>query len=403
MLFQTLDDKQECVGIYKEGELFFSKLPEELTQTWSYSGFLKYRDIEYAQIYCGGKSLGDVCPPHLKDEYTKLRAKGTAFLKSFDKAKINLKENCFFDMVPKQYLLEWCELKNKITEHVFATYSRPKNHDFLCSASKLLHEISYQKLNIDPAMIKSQVVNVDVRKFWRKVSSMPEHYIKYDLYGTRTGRLTTAQGSFPILTVAKNLRKVVKPRNAYFVELDYNAAELRTLLALSGKPQPEEDLHEWNVKNVFHDAVLAPFVSREEAKKRIFQWLYSGNSRVYNHKAERVYSPSEVVDNYYSNGIASTLFGRELAVESDKALNYIIQSTTSDICLQQAVKISEALEGKQSHVAFLMHDSVVLDIAEEERDMVPELRDIFSATMLGSYRTQVSAGRNFGALKEINL
>ena len=57
VFFQILDDKSECVGIYKEGNLVFTDLPEDLTHTWSYSGFLKGKNIEYAKIYCQGENI----------------------------------------------------------------------------------------------------------------------------------------------------------------------------------------------------------------------------------------------------------------------------------------------------------------------------------------------------------
>ena len=51
MLFQTLDDKKECVGIYCDGELSFdNELPVDLEKTWSYSAFLKDMDVEYAKL-----------------------------------------------------------------------------------------------------------------------------------------------------------------------------------------------------------------------------------------------------------------------------------------------------------------------------------------------------------------
>jgi len=42
LLFQTLDDKKECVGFYQSGELSFDgELPTSLSRTWGYSAFLK--------------------------------------------------------------------------------------------------------------------------------------------------------------------------------------------------------------------------------------------------------------------------------------------------------------------------------------------------------------------------
>jgi hypothetical protein len=50
MLFQTLDDKNECVAVYINNELKFKEVPKEASKTWEYSQFLKGMDIEYANI-----------------------------------------------------------------------------------------------------------------------------------------------------------------------------------------------------------------------------------------------------------------------------------------------------------------------------------------------------------------
>ena len=52
MLFETLDNKEECVGVYCNNELHFDAIPDDLTHTWNYSAFLRDRtNVEYAFLY----------------------------------------------------------------------------------------------------------------------------------------------------------------------------------------------------------------------------------------------------------------------------------------------------------------------------------------------------------------
>ena len=46
MIFQTLDDKNECVGIYAEGKLSFDELPDGLTACWAPVPYLENKEIE---------------------------------------------------------------------------------------------------------------------------------------------------------------------------------------------------------------------------------------------------------------------------------------------------------------------------------------------------------------------
>ena len=149
MLFQTLDDKKECVGLYLNGELSFNKeLPTDLSRTWSYSAFLGAREIEYAKIYCGGKSLDEVCPEPLRDRWQAVTNKLKAFIKSFNIALVSLNESCFFDLVPEKFLLEYCYIKDLICRHVFETYSKPDNYDYILELTRVIEDIKYNKINL---------------------------------------------------------------------------------------------------------------------------------------------------------------------------------------------------------------------------------------------------------------
>jgi hypothetical protein len=393
LLFQTLDDKKDCVGIYQDDLVFGQELPDDLTHTWSYSGFLKGREIEYASLYCGGKTLEEACPEALRDRWGNVSNKLKAFIKSFATARVSLDNNCFFDLVPKKFLIEFCEVKNQICAHVFANYERPKNYEYLVSLTEIIEDMKYRRLNLNTKNLS--MFKTDHRKFAQNLSKI-EHSCKFNIYGTKTGRLTTAPRSFPVLTLKKELRCAIEPHNDYFVELDFNAAELRTLLSLQGRPQPKGDIHEWNIQNVFRG-----LGTRDEAKKRIFAWLYNPESDDY--LCGRAYDRESVVQKYFTQGQVTTFWNKVIPSEERTALNYIIQSTCAENVLRQMIKVSNYLKGCKSYVAFPIHDSIVLDLSTEDKEKLPEIIEIFSNTALGKFKVNVGAGINFGNLERLKI
>ena len=100
MIFQTLDDKSECVGIYTDGRLYFDDLPTNLTTTWKYSGSLYNKEVEYVGLYAGGADLCDCSPENLRDEIQACQNKLKAYLKSFEIAKVNMNDHCIYDLIP---------------------------------------------------------------------------------------------------------------------------------------------------------------------------------------------------------------------------------------------------------------------------------------------------------------
>ncbi len=393
MYYQSLDDKTECVGIYADGKLYFDDIPDGLERTWRHSGFSS-ETVEYAWIMCGGKLLSEVCPSNLEEDLKKTQAKFKAYLKSFKIAKINLHEFCFFDLVPKDFLLEFCEVKNKITQHVFENFEKPKNYKHLADIHKLLHKIKYRQLNLDISDCRSLFNSTADRQKIKNILAGSQH-IDYNLFGTVTGRLTTGVPGVPILTMKKEYRKIIKPKNDWFLSLDYNGAELRTLLALMGEEQPDYDIHMWNAKNVF-----SGFLSREEAKEKFFAWLYNPKSDAIEHS---IYDREKVLEKYYIKDTVNTPMGRAIEVDERKALNYLIQSTTADIVLDRAVAIDKFLHGKKSCVSHIVHDEVVVDLDDSERELVPEIKEIFENNKIDKFLCNLNAGQNYYNLKGLSL
>jgi len=390
LFFQILDDKKECTTIYCQGELKKNTDFLNLTHTWfptSLFGDTK----ECAHIWCGGKSLNEACPENLREEWCALNDRAKAYFNSFAHARINLSDICFYDLVPSSFLLRFYEMKNKISQSVFDESPKPLNYEFLHDLIIFLKKIERQHLNLKIESLN--LYDEKIRNSIGKVKNYPPN-ITYDPWGTATGRLTTKKNSFPILTLNKELRSVLHPTNDLFIELDYNAAELRVLFGLLGQTQPAEDIHSWISKNIFGDKY-----DRNQTKKKVFSWLY--NPKAKNKKLNEYLNRDMVYEKYYKNGCILTPYGRKLTTAPEKAVNFLVQSTTSDLFLTSAMKIDRILDTKKSFIAFCIHDSLIIDVAKEDKEILHFLTEQFSDTKFGKFKANVSAGKNFGSMRKI--
>jgi len=400
MLFQSLDNKKECVGIYVNGELFFSEPPIDLTHTWEYTPALKDLELEYASLYCSGKTLAEVCPEQLKADYDRVSRKLKAFINSFLEAKVSLKENCFYDLTPTRFLKEYCEIKNRITQHVFENYPRPREYEFYKNFSVFIESISARQLNVDKGWLAEKLYDIQGKRLWDKVNSGATN-IKYNLFGSVTGRLTVTENSFPILNLNKNLRSCLKPTNDWFVELDLNAAELRTAQALMGRKQVIGDFHEWSAKNIFRDEL-----TRTEAKEAATQWLYnsqSKNARKYDSELESVYKKQAMMVMYHVDGAINTPFGRNIPCDEHHAVSYLNQSTLIDLFHRQILKMNEEVKKTDSFVSFMVHDCVVLDLSDKDKNKLPDFIRLLSDTRYGNFPVNVKIGTDYGNMKKVKI
>ena len=321
MFFQTFDDKHQCVLAFQNGR-FFDKLDNlDLSHTWSYANYLKDMDIEYAQLWAQGAKLAQACPSNLKEELDATEKKLKAIIRSCYEAGVDLNELCFYEFTPPSLLEGYANIKNKVCDHIFNNHEKPSNYDHLLKVVKVVAAIKNQPLHLD--LNQMNRVSVRDRNVTRSLKEC-NGKIVYDAFKTKTGRLTTTVGSFPILTLAKEYRTVVKPHNEWLYELDFNAAELRTILGLLGHMQPQEDLHEWNINNLFSKGM-----DREAAKKNIFAWLYNPAKR--DDKINAIYDREKVKELHYADMKVQTPYNRTIECDDYHAVNYLIQSTAADV------------------------------------------------------------------------
>jgi len=396
LLFQILDSKTDCIGYYANNMILpRNALPPSGT-TWDFSPHLRGKGYELARIYAHGVALTDVCPDHMREEWETIKKTLKSYLKALQTSQLSLDENCFYEVVPEYFLFRYLDATNKITQHVMKTFPRPRNYQSLYNLIEMLSSIRSQTLCIDSEPINHLLSSVRGTNFHRTLQSV-KPVCDYNPWGTVTGRLATNPNTFPILTMNKEFRACVKPKNDWFLELDFNAAELRTLMALAGKAQPTNDIHQWNAKKLYGGAV-----SRAEAKKRIFAWLYNPKSK--DLRSSRAYDKEAVKKKYWNGCKIETEYGRIIDnVDEHHALNYIIQSTTIDMVHEQAYKVYELLRETKSNISFLIHDAVYIDLAEEDRYEILNLLDTFKTTRFGVFKVNVSVGKNLGEMKEFRL
>jgi len=392
MLFELIDSKLNCNSVYNDGKIVDYFSLDNLTHTWDYSPTFGNNKVELACLYAGTKNIEDACSHEMRERYLSTRSKLRSYMKSFITAQISLEENCFFDLVPTSFIHELFSARSAIMKEVFETKKRPENYDFLYSLNKLLYEISQND-------VKIEMKNLPAIGEIRSASKMKKK-VKYNMFGTVTGRLSADQDSFPILTMNKNLRCIVEPTNDFLLELDFNAFEPRVLLALNGKKQPNTDLHEWNKDNIFIGT------NRDGAKKRFLAWMYDERGTTtlppqQDKKVKMFYDKNVVRGKYYEDGLVKNYYGRQVKADNEHAINYILQSTASDCFLRQAIKVNDLLKDKKSFIKFLVHDSIVFDVAAEDKDLVKDICNTFANTDFGKFVITKKVGKNYGDMKKL--
>ena len=392
MYFSVLDNKADCFGYYQNGQLHYDNPPEEMKVTWKHSETLSTGLYEYISVLSRADTLKEVCPLELKRDFEKVDNKMRAYYKSFLTSQVDLNENCFFDLVPQQFLLDYFSVKQEIMKNIYENTPKTENYDFDCRLHEMLSTISRQPIRLDEDFIKRYYYKPKLRDILKKNKTK----VTYKQFGTVTGRLSVTPSSFPIMTLDKEYRKAVLPTNDWILELDYNAAELRVFLGLSGHEQPQGDLHKWNSTFLKTD--------RQQAKRSVIAYMY-GSKNYDVGELEALYNVKNVKEKHFNpkKEQVTNLYGRKIKSDEFHAVNYTIQSTAAEISLRNILKIFHLLKDRKSSVKFCLHDSVIIDFSDEDRDIIYEIKDLFCNTPLGIFPSNIKAGKNFGDMKELKI
>ena len=61
------------------------------------------------------------------------------------------------------------------------------------------------------------------------------------------------------------------------------------------------------------------------------------------------------------------------------------------------------LQDKKTKLAFTMHDSIVLDVAREESNLIKKIKEVFDTTDWGAFSSTCKIGKNFGDMRRIEV
>ena len=189
----------------------------------------------------------------------------------------------------------------------------------------------------------------------------------------------------------------------FFIEIDFNGAEVRTLLGLLGKDQPTDDVHQFHLENIF-----TSLGDRDSAKTAFFAWLYGSKSssvRKYAPSLEQFYEKDKILDLYWDGKNVYTPFGKNIQeVDEHHALNYIVQSTTAELTLLQALKIDYLLRnhGKSSFIAAIIHDSIIIDLSRDDAHLLPAVKNLMGSTKFGKFKINIEQGKSLGKMRKVS-
>jgi hypothetical protein len=383
--FQTLDYKKNPL-IFFEGRVTDAWPDGDSLITWAPCRSVLADDskVDYAIFRVNGNHYSNYLFGNDKENYNKLQVKLDAYLKAITISKVDLRKASLEKSIPIEFMEHFLHYKNVACYHIINSYPKPGNYEFLVKEFRLLDGILFNYLNVDASKLTGKYSKFKGR----------ELVVEYDMFKAVTGRLTTKKDSFPILNLDKKFRETIIPTNSVFVEMDYNSAEVRVLNWYAGKSDDVSlDIHEWNSTHVFGG------IDRESAKKRFFAWLY--NPAKEDVHLDSVYNRKEITKQNYDGYKLKNFYGRQIETDEYHALNYLIQSTASDMAISSAIKMSEFLKrrGNMSSISFMVHDSIVVDLAVEDLEVIRDLISIAENTDLGRIPVSVKVGDNYGNMR----
>ena len=213
--------------------------------------------------------------------------------------------------------------------------------------------------------------------------------VKYNRFGTRTGRLTVESGP-NILTLKREFRKkLIKSSSpeGSIISIDFAALEARVLLYEAGGRCEDPDLYSFIARDVFHGSA-----NRQQVKGAVISEVY-GSSKHALGEALGISGPDlddfvmkvrvffkindlkkRVKDQFIKNGWITNRYNRRVLIDDPMDhifVNYYAQSTGTDVVMlgfRDLLTRLRKLPGVRP--LYVLHDALIIDCPKEHVDTV---------------------------------
>lgn len=204
--------------------------------------------------------------------------------------------------------------------------------------------------------------------------------VRYNRFGTRTGRLTVAAGP-NILTLRRDARRMIVPsyvRDSRIAYIDFAALEVRVMLYEAGYRCDNPDIYV-----ALNDELFKGRVDRDAVKKAVISELYGSGKdalgqelgiggpeldrfvkRISTHFKSRKLL-RRVKKGFIRDGYVTNRYGRHVVVDEPLdhiILNTYVQSTGVDVAL---LGFSDLIERFDIVPLFVLHDALIAEVPED--------------------------------------
>ena len=276
------------------------------------------------------------------------------------------------------------------------------------TAIKTLNKIEVNGLYVNSDILKETFPNVTITNDFV--------YSEYNPY-TTTGRPSNRFDSvnYAALNKESGVRKAFKSRfgnDGFLLQFDYDAYHIRLLGELLNYDFPGKiNMHEYFGRQYFGKDILTP-EEYDQSKGITFKLLYGGIEKEFleipffklvddfTKTNWKLYRDQRYLETpIYKRTLKNTFFSE---MNSQKLLNYLIQSLEMEETLAILDTLTSFNEGYKSKLILYTYDSITIDFHKDDGGKyIKKCQDILECN--GKYPVKVQAGYDYQLLKNVTL